>query len=92
MPRLIRLRFADGRTEESVIADARTTQFRHAGKSFKKTDTEPDDQPPYLEQATADSPGATLPPQKGRDPDRAAPSDEERLVFGPNKPNTTGWW
>ena len=92
MPRIARLYFADGHTDEVVIDDARASRLCHRNRYFRKADAGPDEPPTYLEESTSDRPGAVLPstvsPAK---PTSTRPSGDETLVPGPGGHNKPDW-
>ena len=92
MPRIARLYFADGHTDEVAIDDPRTTRLFHGLRYFSRADAGPDAPPTYLEEPTIDRPGAVLPPTIGQaQPASTRPFGDETLVPGPGGHNTPDW-
>ena len=92
MPRIARLHFADGHTDEVAIYDTRTTRLCHGSRYFRRAEVGPDEPPTYLEEPTRDRPGAVLPPTM----DQAKPAStrafgDEKLVPGPGGHNRPDW-
>jgi len=92
MPRIGRLYFADGHTEEVVIDDPRTPRICHDHRYFRKAEEAVDELPAYLEEPTVDRPGAVLPTKTGQ-PKQAStrPFGDETLVPGPGGHNPPDW-
>ena len=92
MPRIARLLFADGRTDETVLGDPRESRICRSNRYFRKADECSDELPVYLEEPTVDRPGAVLPPTKKQTkPASTRPDGGERLVPGPGGHNTPDW-
>ena len=92
MPRIARLCFTDGHTDEVVIDDPRATRLCHSNRYFRRADQGPAEPPTYLEEPTVDRPGAVRPATT----DHATPAStrafgDERLVPGPGGHNTPDW-
>lgn len=92
MPRIVRLRFADGHTDEVVLDDPRASRLCHANRYFRKADVGPDHPPTYLEEPTIDRPGAVLPPMTDPvTPGNTRPFGDETLVPGPGGHTRPDW-
>ena len=92
MPRIARLHFADGHTDETVIDDPRTPRISRGGRYFMKADHGSDELPTYLEEPTLDHPGAVLPPTNQQTtPASTRPDGGETLVPGPGGFPTPDW-
>ena len=92
MPRIARLHFADGHTDEVAIDDARTTRLCYGSRNFRRADAGPGEPPTYLEEPTDDRPGAVLPPTMAQaTPASTRAFGDETLVPGPGGHNRPDW-
>ena len=92
MPRIARLHFADGHTDETVIDDPRTLRICRDGRYFIQAAHGSDEPLTYLEEPTPEHPGAVLPPTTTHaTPANTRPDGGETLVPGPGGFPTPDW-